>query len=433
MPSRTRGWAPWAWASLALAAALAATNVAAAGAADNTAKFRLKPGASGTLCLDCHVDFQEVVKQPHVHTPVKAGRCSDCHDPHASNHGKLLAEAPDKICSTCHGTMIPEGAKSTHEAVVQGKCVACHDPHGSANKANLVRTGNELCLGCHEDVKAGLAAATHKHSPVTQNCLGCHDPHASKDAPSLLVKTPPALCVGCHNPAQPGFAKAHLNYPVARANCLSCHDPHGSPNKGILWASVHAPVQNKQCAQCHGAPPASGPINVKKVAPDLCRGCHNELFVEIASKSRVHWPVVDRVACANCHEPHASKTARLLKASPKTLCGSCHPDAIARQEQSSTKHPPIADGECSNCHAPHAADPTFLFVAPTGIEVCGTCHDWQNHSAHPLGDKVVDKRNPNLRLDCESCHRSHGTANKSFAHYDTKGELCTQCHIQYTR
>jgi len=46
---------------------------------------------------------------------------------------------------------------------------------------------------------------------------------------------------------------------------------------------------------------------------------------------------------------------------------------------------------------------------------------------------VVDKRNPNLQLDCESCHRTHGTAFKSFAHYDTKGELCTQCHIQYTR
>jgi len=115
----------------------------------------------------------------------------------------------------------------------------------------------EICG--HEDVKKGLAAATHPHSPATQNCLGCHDPHASKAAPSLLVKAPPALCVGCHNPAQPGFAKAHLNYPVAGANCLSCHDPHGSPNKGILWASVHAPVQNKMCAQCHGEPPKSEP------------------------------------------------------------------------------------------------------------------------------------------------------------------------------
>src|SRR5262245_27666381 len=264
---------------IALSALLLAVRPsAAAPAANDTAKYHLKPGAYGALCMECHADFQETVKLPHVHTPVKAGRCADCHDPHASNHGKLLADAPDKICATCHGTMIPDGAKSTHAAVAEGKCVVCHDPHGSANNANLVRPGNDLCLGCHEDVKKGLAAATHKHTPASANCLGCHDPHASKSAPSLLLKPPPALCVGCHNPAQPGFLKAHLGYPVARANCVSCHDPHGSPNKGILWASVHAPVQNKMCAQCHGEPVASGPITVKKNAPELCRSCHNELF-----------------------------------------------------------------------------------------------------------------------------------------------------------
>jgi predicted CXXCH cytochrome family protein len=421
-------------AGFALGAALGAFLAAVPSVrADDTAKFRLKPGAAGKLCLDCHVDFQDVAKLPHVHTPVKAGQCAECHDPHASEHGKLLAATPDKICATCHGSMVPDGAASAHDTVVAGKCASCHDPHGSQNKNNLIRAGNDLCLGCHDGVKTALAAATNHHTPVDQNCLGCHDPHASKEAEALLLKPAPALCLGCHKTDQPGFAKAHVNYPVSRANCMSCHDPHGSSSKGILWASVHAPVQNKMCAQCHEAPGASGALAVKKTAPDLCRGCHNELFVEIASQNRVHWPVVDQSACFNCHEPHAAKTAKLLKAPQKQLCGSCHTDSVARQEKSLVKHPPIEQGECSTCHAAHGSNATFLLPAATPVELCGTCHDWQKHSSHPIGDKIVDQRNPNLRLDCESCHRSHGSAFKSFAHYDVKNELCTQCHTQFTR
>ena len=95
--------------------------------------------------------------------------------------------------------------------------------------------------------------------------------------------------------------------------------------------------------------------------------------------------------------------------------------------------PPIDDGECMSCHTPHASDRPFLFAGANQLEVCGNCHDWQQHSSHPLGDKAVDMRNPNLRVDCESCHRSHGTAFPHFAHADTKGDLCTQCHTQFTR
>ena len=46
-------------------------------------RFHLKPGASGKLCLGCHTDFEELVKQASVHTPVKGGQCVSCHSPHA--------------------------------------------------------------------------------------------------------------------------------------------------------------------------------------------------------------------------------------------------------------------------------------------------------------------------------------------------------------
>lgn len=431
MWSNVSGRASIAAIGLFAAAWLAAPASAQTQTADE-ARFHLKPGAAGKVCLECHVDFKDVLARASVHTPVKAGRCASCHSPHAADHGKLLAASPQEICASCHGSMIPEGALSAHRPVSEGQCVACHDPHGSANKANLVRSGNELCLGCHTTLKASLASATHRHPPVDRSCLGCHDPHASKNSRRLLAKSPPSLCLGCHKPDQPLFTKAHMNNPVAAADCTSCHDPHGSGNRAILWATVHPPVLNRMCSQCH-AEPAGGKMTLKRTGADLCRGCHNNLLVDIGSKNREHWPLLDKAACANCHEPHASRTANLLLAPQKELCGSCHPDSIARQDRSVTKHPPVNEGECTSCHQPHASDATFLFASSDEKEVCGTCHDWSAHAAHPIGESAVDQRNPNLRVSCKSCHRSHGTAFEHFAHADVKGELCMQCHTQITR
>ena len=65
-------------------------------------KFKLKPGAQGKLCLECHDAFKEKLKDSFVHTPVKTGECTECHNPHSSSHGKLLDEDPNKICNKCH-------------------------------------------------------------------------------------------------------------------------------------------------------------------------------------------------------------------------------------------------------------------------------------------------------------------------------------------
>jgi predicted CXXCH cytochrome family protein len=56
-----------------------------------------------------------------VHTPVKAGDCADCHDPHASEHGKLLEAEPERICAKCHGSMVPDKANSAHAAGPPGQ------------------------------------------------------------------------------------------------------------------------------------------------------------------------------------------------------------------------------------------------------------------------------------------------------------------------
>ena len=437
----------WVTLGLVLASLLAAL------AAHGQNKFRLKPGADGQVCLNCHSGMAEKLKSKFVHTPVKKGNCADCHSPHTSAHGKLLSASPDALCRTCHTKVIPEKAASVHKVVVEGNCVKCHDPHASNNKANLLKTGNELCVSCHKALGDTIAKVAFKHMPVSTDCMGCHNPHASDKASDLLKSPVPALCIQCHKPDSPRFKQQHLNYPVARANCVSCHDPHGSNVAGILFDTVHPPVASKRCNQCHDAATADKPFATRRAGFELCRGCHSTMMNETFSKNRIHWPLVDRTGCLSCHEPHAARQKKLLKVAGAELCGQCHRDTIDRQvklgekaaqekaatagrvrvEKGALAHEPVQGGNCLACHQPHASDSAGLMRQASVVEGCGACHDWLKHNSHPMGEKYRDTRNKNLPVDCLSCHKAHGTGYRHMITFPTPTELCVQCHKQLRR
>jgi len=402
-------------------------------AQDNTLKFKLKPGAGGKLCLGCHTAFKEKLAKPFVHTPLKKGDCTGCHNPHSSSHGKLLAADTGKICSSCHAGMVPANAKSVHKVVADGSCMKCHDPHSAGSKYNLLKGGNDLCFECHKDMVETVTKARFKHSPVTKGCTTCHDPHASGKELSLLKDSVPSLCIGCHKIDRPIFLQAHMNYPVANSRCTDCHDPHGSNMAGMLYNNVHKPVMSRMCNQCHEEAKSPNPLKTKKVGYELCRGCHSEMVNTVFTKNRIHLPILGKSGCLSCHNPHASKQKGLIRGNMITMCGRCHQDTIHRQEKSETKHEPIKDGQCMACHEAHASNNIYLMKQESIIDQCGTCHDWQKHSTHPIGDKVRDPRNKNLALTCLSCHRSHGTEYKHFIPFPTTSELCTQCHEQFKR
>jgi predicted CXXCH cytochrome family protein len=276
------------------------------------------------------------------------------------------------------------------------------------------------------------ASATHKHKPVEQGCLKCHAPHASAAGPSLLVTDVPGLCLGCHKVDSPAIAKKHMGYPVKQARCTTCHDPHGSPAPGILLANVHPPVAKGMCAMCHEPPSSKTPLKTRQTGVALCKTCHAPRIAKMLDQNRVHEPVLQG-ACLACHAPHAARERGLIRASPVAVCGTCHADTIRRQELSPTKHLPIQKGECKACHDPHGGSVPLLFVNADRIELCGTCHDWQKHSTHPIGEKRKDPRNRNLTLECSSCHRAHGTDAKHLIPYAKVTDLCTKCHEQYKR
>jgi DmsE family decaheme c-type cytochrome len=395
--------------------------------------YRLKEPDQKKLCLECHGEFAKTLASRFVHTPVKVGECSGCHAPHVSTHGKLLSSDTKQMCAGCHAGVVPAGARSTHKVVSDGECVKCHDPHASAYAGILVAPGNDLCISCHQELGAAVKKAKFRHRPVAEGCVGCHAPHGSERALGLLKTDVPALCVSCHKTDSARFTAQHMNYPVATASCTSCHDPHGSDQPALMLNSVHAPVTSRTCNQCHEGPSSPTPFETKRVGYELCMGCHAEMVNATMAKGHLHWPVADQKGCVHCHNPHASKHGSLLKADSTDLCRTCHADTVARIAALQVKHQPVSDGMCVTCHAPHGAEGAYLVDQPSIVALCTTCHDYEQHSAHPIGEQAIDPRNKNLRVDCLSCHTAHGGEHKWMLRSASNVELCTQCHKQIVR
>jgi predicted CXXCH cytochrome family protein len=229
-----------------------------------------------------------------------------------------------------------------------------------------------------------------------------------------------------------------MNYPVANADCISCHNPHGSNNRGIVFDVAHAGVTQRKCTECHQKSPS---LKTKRQATDLCKECHKTTVDQTLNKNRVHWPVLDKVGCLNCHGPHATKEQNLLQDSERNVCGKCHGDTVELQKWSISNPDnkelcePVKKGSCTSCHSPHAADEILLMPQESiSIDLCGRCHEWETHSSHPIGEKVVDQRNKNLTISCLSCHKACGTKNTpDMLTFDTTYELCIQCHVERKR
>jgi DmsE family decaheme c-type cytochrome len=401
-------------------------------------KFKLRPGAQGKICLKCHETFKNTLKSRSVHTPLKKGKCSDCHDPHTSSHKKLLSSDITQLCNSCHKEVLPKKARSMHKIVAEGDCIKCHDSHASGNKFILKKPRTEVCFECHQDIGNKTREMRFKHDPLVKEkrCLSCHNPHASVKADYLLKKNVPALCIDCHKTNQSTFKRKHLNYPVANTNCDTCHSAHGSNTRGLLYDTVHAPVAENKCTDCHLRPTSSNVIRTKKQGTELCRQCHQDMIRYTFNKNRVHVPLVDKTGCLNCHNPHGSKQKKLLEDTQFKTCGKCHTDTVKLQEWSINNPKneglckPIKTGNCISCHAPHAAD-NILLIAQENISIglCGKCHEWQTHSTHPIGEKVSDPRDKNLTVECLSCHKACGTGNKpAMMPFETTYDLCIQCH-----
>jgi predicted CXXCH cytochrome family protein len=163
------------------------------------------------LCFTCH--DKGMIAKTVQHAPVAGGMCTSCHNPHGSDHPKLLVAAIPALCFTCHGqdSLVK---KNLHTTAAQGKCLTCHTPHASDRAFVLTPLVEEHCLSCHAEeatpkhVMARISPGdSHPlqgkpdplHKGKTLNCTSCHNPHMLQGKPvPVKSREPGEICIQCH-------------------------------------------------------------------------------------------------------------------------------------------------------------------------------------------------------------------------------------------
>jgi len=59
---------------------------------------QIAPVDEPAVCYECHVDISDLSNKAHVHGAFESGKCSDCHNPHASKHAAMLADNEADLC-----------------------------------------------------------------------------------------------------------------------------------------------------------------------------------------------------------------------------------------------------------------------------------------------------------------------------------------------
>lgn len=173
-----------------------------------------KAGVDST-CYSCH---KTLISYPFVHSPAASWSCLSCHDQNA--RPVYAVKKPDtKVCFNCHFDKKEDwySKKYYHGPFSIGKCSICHNPHASENPFELIKDTWDLCISCHIDKGSGrhivknfsFGSSYHptrgKPDPSRPGkeltCASCHNPHAS-DAPYLMrfsYSNIFELCRKCHN------------------------------------------------------------------------------------------------------------------------------------------------------------------------------------------------------------------------------------------
>jgi DmsE family decaheme c-type cytochrome len=112
-------------------------------------KAQLKTKSDPEICYSCHQTMRAKAQRTSHH-PVREGKmgCSSCHNPHEGSRPKMVkAESTNELCYNCHAEK--RGPFLFEHAPVRDDCVSCHEPHGTNHKRLLAQKLPNLCWNCH--------------------------------------------------------------------------------------------------------------------------------------------------------------------------------------------------------------------------------------------------------------------------------------------
>jgi DmsE family decaheme c-type cytochrome len=142
------------------------------------------------LCFSCHKQKQSQFFRPSHH-PIREGKmeCSSCHNPHAVQEGKLVDQAAvTEKCYECHAEK--RGPFLWEHVPVREDCMTCHEPHGSNHLKMLKVKEPFLCQRCHSDTRhpGTLYDQTQLNSDsnrlLGRSCTNCHQTVHGSNHPS---------------------------------------------------------------------------------------------------------------------------------------------------------------------------------------------------------------------------------------------------------
>jgi DmsE family decaheme c-type cytochrome len=223
-----------------------------------------------------------------------------------------------------------------------------------------------------------------------------------------------AACVDCHKKEGAQFAATTMGKvinarPRTEHEKLGCESCHGP-------AKQHAESGGEERgALIYFSKKTKTPVAERNAA---CLNCHEKtarsLWKGSTHESR-------NVACTDCHTVMHNESERgsLAKATVAETCGRCH--AQKKSQLARSSHMPIGEGkmECNSCHNPHGSANDKMLIAASVNETCYTCH------AEKRGPYLYE-HTPVLE-SCANCHDAHGS------NYDKmlkipRPRLCQQCH-----
>lgn len=358
----------------------------------------VRPTAGG--CTVCHYEYSPATlgerKDISVHSPVREGRCRDCHTLHAPGEESKFIMPEEKLCFTCHRQMQGE---YQHRPYAGGRCTDCHNAHYAEQPRLLNLPAERLCFTCHR--VGEQATMPVLHPPFAQGqCLSCHNPHAT-NYEKLTNLRGRQLCFTCHVDRDNEAVQPYQHPPYLTGRCTGCHSPHGAPAGKLL---KQLPLE-KACYNCHGV-------------------------VETQFQQPSRHPVGERITCTGCHLPHASPNPRLLPARAPQFCFQCHQgkEAYYNNIGHSRLEGTVGRGSCGNCHLPHGSAFRPL-LRKEEIGLCTSCHPgmYRTGFTHPVGAPYRDPAKGVILTCTTTCHDPHGTAFKHNVRKKGDG-LCLTCH-----
>ena len=159
-----------------------------------SAEHQLKTERDPETCYTCHAAIRAKNLRTSHH-PIREGlmTCGACHNPHDSTTPKMVsADWVNEKCLECHTEK--RGPFLWEHAPVRENCLNCHDPHGTNHDRMLIAKPPYLCQRCHlntrhpgtlydgqNTVGGGL---TLSNRAVEHACRNCHVNIHGSNAPS---------------------------------------------------------------------------------------------------------------------------------------------------------------------------------------------------------------------------------------------------------